>query len=240
MLLFEMVGCPGIGKTTLCKRVTDVFRAKGLKVANLRDFYFQHRRNGSKTSLICRVMLDFTNYPLYLDAVRIKLKYGNHNTNWNYVGSLIFLMYELLFVKKENKYDMLLLDEGIVQFISSLLYLEQLPSSFDEESIYTHLAEREIAPFIFLCDIDDMDENIRRLRNRNVDTRFFRIKDDNKLKQVMETRKQNLHTITSGYNQIFNIDMNLPVEENEKTLVGIINREIGLGVAKLDENKLEE
>ncbi len=222
MLVFEMAGGPGIGKSTLSRQVINNLGESGYRVGTLEDIYFRHRKDRGKLSLLIRILADAKHYPLYLDALLLKLRYGNQNGSWNYAGRLVFFLYEWVHIRKNEEYDILLLEEGLVQYISSLLYMEKLPAAFRKEKIYADLAECGHEPFVFVCNLQDIYENILRLKNRKADTRFFRIRDDNELKQAMEAKKHNLDIIAGGFKYSMQLDMAIPVEENVKLVTSVI------------------
>ena len=220
MRIYEMVGCPGCGKSTACDIVTKRLRDEGQKVGNLADFYFQHRKGRKKFGMIFRILFNFANYPLYIDAIRLKLKYGGKNGNWKYVGSLIFFMYEIVFVNKKESFDILVLDEGIIQYTSSLFFSEKLPKAFSADPVFAHLKKRGINPVVLLCDIG-LEENIKRLKGRNVKTRFSQIPDD-RLGEIMQTRKENLEIISGGFKHVHRVDMTATPEVISDNMMKLI------------------
>ena len=129
-------------------------------------------------------------------------------------------------------YDVLILDEGIVQYISSLFYNTVLPEDFYQDRIFRHLCGKGVKPTLVCCQLD-IEENIRRLRNRNIVTRFSLIEDDRELSRVMGIRYINLNRIAKG----FGIDATIDMQDDVCNNAEIIKKQIYKHILRTNNEK---
>lgn len=224
MQYIEMMGCPGCGKSTLFRKTKELLQQENLIVLGLRDVFFYHRRDGKKGRLIARIFMDFLNYPVYLSALLFTLKHGKRLSSWKYLGSFLFLYYELNYVMKHETVDVLLFDEGIIQYLSSIPHDRLLSKNISDEKILKRYIEDRINPRIIDCRLT-MEENIRRIRDRKADTRFSRIKNDEILISIMNVKRCNLDRLSGGFFKELILNMNDDIRENAiKVAELILNR----------------
>ena len=130
----------------------------------------------------------------------------------------MILTHQLLMVAEENNYDIVILEEGAIQYISSLRYLEDFSDDKDYERISRYLNKRIIIHPVF-CNID-IAESMSRVRNRGYGSKRFTYSvGTENFKQAMFYKEKNLRKISSTFAPPIEINMKSPVADNARLLV---------------------
>lgn len=216
MVCFELYGLPGAGKSTLANIVISELRAKGYKVGSWWDVYYRHPAIRCSHPLRLEMLFHVNEYILFCWCWRVYRK--SKEPNRFFLNRLLILTHQLLMVAEENKYDVVVLDEGSIQFISSLRYLEDFSEDKDYQRISRYL-NRELIIHPVFCDID-IAESMSRVKNRDSGSeRFSYSVGAEKFKQAMIYKKNNLTKISSTFAPPIEINMKAPVADNARFLV---------------------
>ena len=216
MVYYELYGLPGAGKSTLANIIIYELRAKGYKVGAWDDVYYRCPNVIFKQSLKRERLFHINEYKLFFWCWKA---YKNcKNPNRAFYNKLLILTHQLLMVAEENNYDIVILEEGAIQFISSLRYLEDFSDDKDYKRISRYLNKRLIIYPVF-CNID-IAECMSRVRNRGYGSKRFSYSVGcEKFKQAMIYKEKNLRRISSTFLPPIEINMKAPVADNARLLV---------------------
>ena len=219
MVYYELYGLPGAGKTTLANILISELRAKGYKVGTCHDVYCRCPNVIFKQSLKRERLFHINEYKLFFWCWKA---YKNcKNPSRFFYNRLLRLTHQLLMVAEENNYDIVILDEGAIQYISSLRYLEDFSDDKDYERISRYLNKRLVIYPVF-CNID-IAESMSRVKNRGYGSeRFTYSVGCEKFKQAMIYKEKNLRRISSTFLPPIEINMKAPVADNARLLVSEI------------------
>lgn len=224
MVYYELYGLPGAGKSTLANIINSELRAKGYKVGTWDDVYYRRPNVKFKQSLKREMLFHLNEYKLFFWCWKAYKNCKNPNQSFYY--KLLILTHQLLMVAEESNYDIVILEEGAIQYISSLRYLEDFSDDKDYERISRYLNKRLIIYPVF-CNID-IAECMSRVRNRGYGSKRFTYSVGcEKFKQAMIYKEKNLRRISSTFLPPIEINMKAPVADNARLLVTeILNRSL--------------
>lgn len=216
MVCYELYGLPGAGKSTVANILITELRAKGYKVGTWDDVYYRCPNVIFKQSLKREMLFHINEYKLFFWCWKA---YKNcKNPNRAFYNKLLILTHQLLMVAEENNYDIVILEEGAIQYISSLRYLEDFSDDKDYERISCYLNKRIIIHPVF-CNID-IAESMSRVRNRGYGSKRFTYSvGTENFKQAMFYKEKNLRKISSTFAPPIEINMKSPVADNARLLV---------------------
>lgn len=216
MVCYELYGLPGAGKSTVANILISELRAKGYKVGTWDDVYYRCPNVIFKQSLKREMLFHINEYKLFFWCWKA---YKNcKNPNRAFYNKLLILTHQLLMVAEENNYDIVILEEGAIQYISSLRYLEDFSDDKDYERISRYLNKRIIIHPVF-CNID-IAESMSRVRNRGYGSKRFTYSvGTENFKQAMFYKEKNLRKISSTFAPPIEINMKSPVADNARLLV---------------------
>lgn len=224
MVYYELYGLPGAGKSTLANIINSELRAKGYKVGTWDDVYYRRPNVKFKQSLKREMLFHLNEFKLFFWCWKAYKNCKNPNQSFYY--KLLILTHQLLMVAEESNYDIVILEEGAIQYISSLRYLEDFSDDKDYERISRYLNKRLIIYPVF-CNID-IAECMSRVRNRGYGSKRFTYSVGcEKFKQAMIYKEKNLRRISSTFLPPIEINMKAPVADNARLLVTeILNRSL--------------
>lgn len=216
MVCYELYGLPGAGKSTVANILISELRAKGYKVGTWDDVYYRCPNVIFKQSLKREMLFHINEYKLFFWCWKAYKNCKNPNRAFYY--KLLILTHQLLMVAEESNYDIVILEEGAIQYISSLRYLEDFSDDKDYKRISRYLNKRLIIYPVF-CNID-IAECMSRVRNRGYGSKRFTYSVGcEKFKQAMIYKEKNLRRISSTFLPPIEINMKAPVADNARLLV---------------------
>ena len=212
MVYYELFGLPGAGKTTLSAPIVKRLKDDGYKVAVWDDVFHRNSYNRLKINLVVEMFFHFNEYKLYYWCWRLYKK--SREPNSFFFKKLVLLLHQLLMTIKENKYDIVICDEGVIQFISSLYYLEEIQDDLFLKKIACFMGKR--MPIHPICCSIDITESMKRIKNRNYGQarRYSYIAGESVLEQAMICKDKNLCKISTFFPAPIFIDMSKPVLGN--------------------------
>lgn len=230
MILVEMYGCPGSGKTTISNAVIEKLRLQGYKIADTKNIYYSGNLRNYKILLLLKIILDRKNWRLYSLIFKVGLKYGVNFENLKYIGYLMILSYQLTAAFKFQRYDVIFLDEGMVQYVSSLMHTKQIIVDKNLENLINEILFKIGNIYLINC-VLDLKINIQRLRSRGNKkvTRFIRVDDDQLLLSMLRIKRKNLDSLAKLFSKspVLEIDMMELENINTETVVQFIEMYLG-------------
>ena len=214
MIVIEFAGNPGTGKSTICSRVLEKFRAEGADAESI-------FRNELEFSAIKRKMFAMS----YRSASCNKeLKKKAKEFLKDYPGALP-RRWSLEILKTCYKLDriggakdkMVFMEEGPTQFLTSIVHMSELGENATD-------LIREINRTIYNSDVLLFDivvseeETVKRIRERNRQTERFVSDDADEVGKMLSVKRRNLDAVEQqlsykGFYQIENDDLETAVNE---------------------------
>lgn len=221
MIYFELYGLPGAGKTTVASSLVDKLKEDGYKVAAYQDVYHRHGLKRGSITAYLEMLSQPSEYKLFWLYLMLYLKCRKKNRY--YFSKLLFYSHQILMTIEEREYDMMFLDEGVIQFISSLFYLEDCPIDNNIDEIAKYFTERIVVNAVF-CSVD-IRESMKRVKERPYlqDSRFSHSVGTEKLEMALNHKIRNLKDIASYFPNQYEINMADTVQHNVSLLQSIAN-----------------
>jgi len=193
-LIIEFVGLPGCGKSTMAKSIISIF---------------QNEKNIIKRSDFSKTIDKMWKYPILIpfatiyyfikpkhrrfkkDLFRFAFQFPINKLGLIYTVYLIIL-YELL-NKNINEDKIVILDEGIIQFLSSISHNIPINNNTLLHNLVSNL-KSVIEDILFIeCDLP-IETVIERIKKRNRQDRFSY---NNNIENLLLTKKNNLNLLTT-------------------------------------------
>ena len=224
MTIIEFYGKPGVGKSTVCDELEKKLSIN-YKVVNLQKFK-------SPQKFLKKLFFYFRVYSNYRIIILLSylLKYSQMYTNsfnniyWiNRIMVLNFLIKQE--VSKQNN-EIILLDEGIIQFLTSLAHGIKI----SEKKIITKICNyfNDTYPkktILIKCEIK-LEDNILRLKKRNRINDRFIFSDINEMKKQLNIKENNLDFISSLFKCDKKVILNLEKDKNCEIIFDLIKGEL--------------
>lgn len=206
-MIVELIGLPGCGKTTVQSGI--------LENRAYDKYHFLTRDEIVKKSIIhswkwtLKIMhFDPRMWKLIksVNVLKKQLPYAEGRQIW--INRFLVMSWAILRNSKED----LLLDEGIIQYVSSILH-EDSALEYEKVQAVMDCFRRQIdMGYIYI----DTDETIclQRIRERNrSNDRYNKIEDDEKLLQMLQFKKKNIHDIADMADVKFRLSYEGTVDE---------------------------
>ena len=145
--------------------------------------------------------------------------------SFHYFKRLIVFIHQLIKTVKEDNFDIIVVDEGIIQSTSSLFFLENFVGlDLLEKNVNDFNKNFKIQPVY--CAID-VEESMKRMKERPYGQfRRYSYSAGLSLKKAMEQKEYNLRLISSVFPTSIMMDMRESVEENCELLYLTIKKEL--------------
>lgn len=212
---YELYGLPGCGKTTVSRLLVKQLREEGYKVADFTDIFLKYSRGYLRKWEFIKLLFLIKEYPLFYHLWRLFKECNCKNKRR--LSNLMILIHRIIRVKKNSDYDIIFLEEGVIQFISSLVYLEKIRDNDRICKIVSRLNKIvKIQPIYCCLDIELSLERIMG-RERSGD-RFSKSTDADVMRKALNYKKTNLEIIATPFLYKMKIDMTETIENNVKIL----------------------
>lgn len=223
MYYYELYGLPGAGKTTIALQVINCLKSQGYKVASYDDVF------GSgiiDKKYWLKILFNFKMYKLYFYYLQLYCKC--HKKERGFLKKLLYYSNNILRISQGDNYDVMFLDEGIIQFLSSLFYMEDIPQNSDIKKI-VHYLNNKIVMRPILCSVD-MNVSLKRIKERPYKQtgRFSHSIGASVLEKALKHKAYNLDVISSYFPSHIEIDMIRPVIYNTDFLLSKIKHNLNL------------
>lgn len=196
MLMIELAGLPGCGKSTLWELLKSEMQKKGRNVYTYRElmhreplfihkgFLFKWEKYKPQT-VSCMNWIEQYCASVPKDEKRDRFR------------KMFIEMYYRVHVAAWNRgEDIILLDEGLVQNFTSLFFMDEIPGDPSTEKVLKNLIHVNGRYLFVKCNIS-MEENISRLKNRaRENDRYYSLEEDI-LRKALLVKEQNIDYILS-------------------------------------------
>ena len=220
-----MYGLPGAGKTTISIPVILKLKEKGYKVADLTDVYFRNCNKRSKFKVIIELLLTKNSYILFFSIALYCLKFSQESGNLKFLFKLLFLVHQIIKTLDEGKYDLVLCEEGIIQYMTSLFFMSRMHDNELLRKIMSRITTK-IHILAINCDIE-IEESFKRISKRGETSRRYSSKTSSPiLISALKMKRKNLSIIAKYVPVVYKIQMKQDVDNNKKDLYNLLLTEI--------------
>ncbi|MBF0705389.1 hypothetical protein IQ283_02135 [Alkalihalobacillus hwajinpoensis] len=180
-LVVELNGIPGSGKTSTVKELFHNLEKRGLKVLILRDVYFyKEKKTSSKLLVTLKAIFSFTLLKNNMLTIKFLLLFPFNLSRLLFALRLIKLNYQLLRVYESENCDIILLEEGLLQYTANIPHVD----SFDNKTTLNKLLKNMTFPYknmlLINCDLN-LKESVKRIYNRGLKNRRFDVMEEQEL-----------------------------------------------------------
>ncbi|OFV72446.1 hypothetical protein ACWI_00490 [Acetobacterium wieringae] len=166
IVFLEFNGIPGSGKTTLSNNVIENLKAIDYPVESYQRFIQKPTRKDLKQLVKYLIHLKPSSFRMgYLGMMYLLTNRKINCENWLRVVSIIIL--DDLYLKKsiENRAEVILVDQGIIQQLVSIMYETELVTDRFAKKIIAHLKKR--VPNLYIINVAlDVTDSFDRLNQR--------------------------------------------------------------------------
>lgn len=194
-LIIEFNGLPGTGKTTIANYVESTLKEQGLKV--YREFYYNEKHKNIK-SIFVSVKWSFLAFRLFLLTILIKPRKNRKN------GIIAFVkyirMYHDYLRSKDN--SVLITDEGILQAITSIYYLDPIIN----KQIVERLINNVSIKIVRVDCLSNVELSAQRIEQRGITGARLDRLESNTRTSALSIQASNFEIIRTLANEILDMD----------------------------------
>lgn len=212
-MIVELCGLPGTGKSTLADDISKKIGVKNrtslLQLDHMLNFKWKVVKHSSKDWILTE-----EEKKLY----RLSCEYTNHDSLYIYRLLNIYRS-----IKKHNIKDVYILEEGPIQYLSSIAYDTNLVETALLNQAVNIMTKHERV--VILCECP-MDIIVSRIRNRHKKSDRYNFDDTAKMKKLLQLKKENIAFLLKHYNgSVYYLDMTKLVSDNLNRLIQILREE---------------
>ena len=191
MKILEFCGNPGCGKSTVGALLLEELLKDGSTA-----FDYNQIKEKSKIRNL-RYILSAQSLKMICSLLRFGSLSHISKKTLVYSVKIAVIVEQIKRWSQKGDIEYLLFDEGIIQYLTTLFHNKRITSEIS-------IPEKCLGPFYGSYDITiincsvDINENIRRLNNRNRSNDRFVMGDANAQKAALELKQYNIDTILSG------------------------------------------
>lgn len=228
MLIVELNGAPGCGKSTLCNQVLGELQSRGYLAGTLQDVVFRKQRN-KMTNYIQMLFILFSvkRYKLNYAVAKLARDYGLERGRVLFALRFLKFLSKLESTLKDEKFDLLLLDEGIVQYLTSIPHDKEIKQNTHYEKVCEMVQTLYNRVIQVNCHIE-FEENVRRAKQRGqVNSRFDHLPEE-QLRKALSVKRYNIDLVRKrlAARKIVNINMTEDIQISSVHLTNVILEEL--------------
>lgn len=219
MRIIELCGIPGAGKSTLIKNLKQ--SNPDITFLTRDDILCQNKLirhyNTFFQLVLCKIGFEWKELkPIY----RFISEYPNHEIIFEV--RLIDLFRKLR--KRRNRNEVILLEEGPIQYLSSIPFDVRLKNS---ENLYDSVDLLDAEKYIIVDCQCEIDTSITRLKHRSKGSDRYSNKSNEELKQLLEVKRNNLDTIIHISDSVkYTLSMEDEIEVNVYKLRSLLKNDL--------------
>lgn len=206
MILVEFCGAPGTGKSTVAGRLVEELRKENISVLTRNDILSEE--SGSAGKLRDLLMSIIKHPALSLYTYSTCLEYGAKVSNFRYASRLLKLVFLLEKAMAKNEYRICVLDEGIVQYITSIPHDKTIKDTGAVRKLIHKLQLLFSETRFVFCDLDKETIYNRLINRESSGARIAALSPEQK-KKLIDVRVKNMDYIRTGLNgsRVYTVDM---------------------------------
>ena len=190
MKILEFAGVPGIGKSTLCHQLQNALTQKGYTVINLQRYlpgntFIQKVYRKYKYHMIWHAPI---NRKMVMTFRQLNFPVDSAHREW--MERILLVNYQLHM--NGVTYDYILMDEGMIQFITSLYHNRELQDPESVKPFIQALCPEYLQNTEIIYMTLNMTAVCERLKNRNRAGDRFVMEDQQQMRENLEKKRKNI------------------------------------------------
>ncbi|AMC92688.1 hypothetical protein AOC36_01380 [Erysipelothrix larvae] len=219
-ILIEFNGLPGCGKTTIVNELENLMEKEGVHFLNLKDVYFYKEKHRiSKIITVTFAAFSRKQRTQNIKIMKYLFLFDVSKERVLYALRLIKLLYQVRRVKDKGCGEVMILEEGILQYTASISHVDTI----NNQNLLSSLIESMIGYVDSIicvnCNLDYSDI-VKRIRQRNDLQRRFDSMDDDQLIEGLVQNMKCFNIMRRSYQKIgesIDIDtIGSPIENSRK------------------------
>ena len=222
-----MIGLPGCGKTTICNQVYKSLKEENIIIANLNDICYWTNSRIKKVIALISCIMNIKLWILFNEFYRITKLYEKNVILYRYFWTNILIVNQIYKCKKNKKYQIILLDEGIAQLLTSIAHNQQLVINKTLKIYLDKLNKYGIMPTLISCELP-VEESMKRIRLRgeNYAKRFSKIETDSELEKILLIKKSNIEFVSNLMKVELKLDTLKNIDVNTEKTIDYIKQNV--------------
>jgi thymidylate kinase len=206
MIYVEMCGSPGSGKSTLVERIVKELKFAGKTVLTEKDLHIKSKLLSLINKLV--LLISPKDFKLKKELIKYWLQFGFRLHSFRY---LIRILEVKQYIYSRKKLDFLVLDEGIVQHLTSIGHGNKINISY---SLINHLKNSiyNDNSILIKCDLSINLIKERLIKRQKANDRFIK-SDDLKMTNIIKLKIENIDYIL----ELMNLDYVFLIETTNLT-----------------------
>lgn len=208
MIVLEFNGLPGSGKTTVSDNLVKKIKENNKNVITLSDVLYNTTLPFYNRYIQLVIsLLSWRDFIINLYTIRLFLRFRINKESIIFLTRFIILNHKLGRMIKKNNYDVLILEEGIIQYLTSIPHDKRVCRDKVTKALCLLLKNKFSDIVHIQCEID-INNCVKRIQSRkNPNNRFDQV-EGKKLFKLLKVKEYNLNIVRSLINNQNNIKIN--------------------------------
>lgn len=211
-MIVELCGVPGAGKSTLLNKL--ISKNQSVKVYTREDVYDRRKIERTIRYFIAKFIGVGPDIKLYKIIKTLSQQYPSCTERYEK------RLFGLIIVLKCSRDKLIILEEGLIQYVSSIAYEEELSINEAFNDMMSIIRTFEKYKIVF-CDLDT-EECIARIKKRNKEGDRYNLEDYTRITKLLELKKGNIKRVIESMHIseacILEINTKETLDENVKKL----------------------
>ncbi|QQK80445.1 AAA family ATPase [Salicibibacter cibi] len=226
--IYEFIGMPGSGKTTVAGHVINHLKADGYSVPSIKEIIkvrtFKLNRPSQLIKYISFFFFCLVNVLLFYKVLTFSSSVKPRNTE-SYIYSIVLMrhLYYIRTLKKKN-YDIIIMDEGTLQYVWSIVLSGDSFSKARLTKLVRALSKKNDVNLLFMS--FDAKSAADRVKKRNLKSGRINLLSSQKLESLLTYHQKSMDIILENINQIKpslkRIKGGKPINEKVHTVLNIV------------------
>lgn len=205
-MIVEFNGLPGTGKTTICKELREKYKIEGINC--IYRYEIQETRVKRWLSYVIDGSIHLFWLGIFFVLRDIK---GGIKERWKIIFVLIAYYRMYYYYLKDNRSEILIVDQGILQALISIAHLDEIVSGIELKRIFMFLKKKNIF-FTSIDCITDINVSFERIHNRKQIGSRLDICTDDELLLGLNIQSRNFEVVRACYLDVYTEKFQMSVD----------------------------
>lgn len=221
-LYLEFNGVPGCGKSTICKALLDELNKYNFRYYDYQNLFLNFIKKRMWKMQALFMLLNINGIRILYNTHKAVNQLGLSRDNRKFVPYLILTQLLITYFGKKYSDSILVSDEGIVQYVISMLYDQKITNETHLDCTITEILSMSNYVDMIAINVEIKSElAISRIREREDGKSRLDHLDNNSLKYIMDIQIANFMVIRKYISNLSHVDINVgsDIESNVRVLL---------------------